>query len=110
MSALMLDYKPVGDNGTVQLTARLGDDLLAAEKVDLLRPKARDAFAAKLCEHHGSIDRAALDAELLQLAWQLAAKPTPAPSADWPRPTRRKPPAEPPSLGTRRCPPSSWSR
>lgn len=84
MTALTIDYKPIGNNGTAQLTARLGDALLAVEKVDLLKPKARDAFAAKLCEHHRAIDRTALDGELLRLAGETAAKPTPAPSADLP--------------------------
>ncbi len=82
MNALTIDYKPVGNNGTAQLTAWVGDALLAVEKVDLLRPKQRDAFAAKLCEHNGSIDRAALDAKLLRLAGDMAAMPTAVPVGD----------------------------
>jgi len=68
MTPVYIDCERVGSNGTVRLSAKRGDELLAVEKLDLARSKQRDAFAARICEHRPDIDRAQLDAELLRLA------------------------------------------
>lgn len=68
---LALEYQPVGNNGTVKITAKLGDHLLAAEKLDVLKLKDRKAFTERLCEDRHGIDRAAVDTELLQIAEQV---------------------------------------
>jgi hypothetical protein len=57
------------------VVVRLGNDTLAAEKVDLLKPKAVDDFLDRLCDGRQGIDRQAVKAELLRLAADLAAKP-----------------------------------
>lgn len=76
MNALTINYKPVGYNGTVQVTATLGSDIIAHDTVDLAKEGKRDGFAARLCERYDAIDRAALDRELLRIATELA-KPAP---------------------------------
>jgi len=78
MKLLHIEYARTGSNGTALITAKLGDDKLACEKVDVLRIKQRDAFASRLCEHHGAIDRAILDKELLRIAEEIS-KPAPMP-------------------------------
>lgn len=83
MTPLELTYDPVGDNGTVKLTAKLGAELLACEKIDLLRVKHRESFASRLCDGRG-LERSAVDAELTRLAATLANKPTSTPMQDVP--------------------------
>lgn len=61
-----------GSSGT--LTARIGDDVLAADRLDILKPKHRDEFVARVCKDRPGIDGAALSAELLKLAGDAAAK------------------------------------
>lgn len=67
-SELQLEYIPAGSNGTVLLTAKLGDDVVAHDKVDLSKSKARTAFVADLCRDRKGIDAAAVERQLLQLA------------------------------------------
>jgi len=80
---IVLDWRPLGDNGTATLTARMGDEVLAVEKLDLLKPAKRDDFATRLVKDRPGIDRDAIDGELLRIAGALAAKPAAA-SADTP--------------------------
>lgn len=81
---LTLDYESVGNNGTITLTARIGGELLACEKVDILNREKRDAFAARLRKARGDIDGAELDSELLKIADAVGTKSTPAATADLP--------------------------
>jgi len=72
---LTIEYAP-GPNGSAAgtVTARLAGDVLAVEKIDLRKSKARAGFAAALCEGRAGIDRPAVEAELLRLAADLAAR------------------------------------
>lgn len=58
--------------GAGTLTIKLGDDVLAAERIDVLKPKQRDELVARVCAGRPGIDRAALAAELLKLAGNAA--------------------------------------
>jgi hypothetical protein len=71
---LTLDYVPIGKNGTVTLTARLGDDVIAHEKVDLAKPAARAAFCANLCEGRKGTDPQAIENDLMKIAAAEATK------------------------------------
>jgi len=74
---LRIESTRVGSNGTYQIVARLGDDVLAVEKIDTMKPKARDGFAERLCKDRPGLDRAAIDRELLALAAAAAKAPEP---------------------------------
>ena len=83
-SGLTLELAPVGKNGTAMITARIGAEVLAVEKMDLSRSKARETFAAKLCDGRPGIDPAAIEAELLKQAAQLAEAKTLGPESAGP--------------------------
>lgn len=72
---LTIDYSP-GRNGSAAgtVTARLAGDVLAVEKIDLGRSKARAGFAAAVADGRPGIDAAAVEAELLKLAAALTAE------------------------------------
>jgi hypothetical protein len=78
---LTIDCNPVGRNGTAAVVVKLGSDILAAEKVDLLKPKAVDDFLDRLCDGKPGIDRQVVKTKLMQMAVDLAAKPE-APAVD----------------------------
>lgn len=71
-SEMTIDYTPSGRNGIVTLTVRLGDDILAVEKIDLSKEKSRAAFAKSLANGRPGIDAAAVEGELLRSAAELA--------------------------------------
>ena len=79
---LSIECCPTGAERTATLTARLGEEVLAVESVNLAKRNLRDAFAETVCDGRPGIDRKALDAELLRLAADLTNKPEgePAPS------------------------------
>jgi len=85
-SSLTLEYSPSNHNGTVTLTAKLGGEVLAVESLNLAKPKQRSAFAQTVCNGRPGIDAAAVEAELLRLAAEVASKPegTPADLATLP--------------------------
>lgn len=70
-----LDWARVGANGSVTLTVKLGAEVLAAERLDVLNPTKRDDFAARLTSKCPSIDRDAVAAKLLEIAADVVAKP-----------------------------------
>ncbi|MEN6452084.1 MAG: hypothetical protein ABFC96_16460 [Thermoguttaceae bacterium] len=74
---LTIEAAPSGRNGTATLTARLTGEVVALEKLDLGKPKARAGFLDTVCRGREGIDRAAVESELLRLAADLAAKPEP---------------------------------
>ncbi len=78
---LTIDCAPSGRNGSACLTARLAGDVLAVEKIDLAKPKSRLDFSRRLCEGRPGLDRPTIEAELLRLAADLAARRE-APPAD----------------------------
>lgn len=73
-SVLVFDYEPVGGNGRVSLTARLDDDVLALDKLDVLSASARERFARGLCKDRPGIDRAEVDVQLLGIAREVQAR------------------------------------
>ena len=75
VEALAIDYTPSNRNGSVTLTARLGNEPILVESVNLAREKNRAAFAAKVCDGRPGIDKQAVEAELLRIAAELASKP-----------------------------------
>lgn len=74
---LEIDFQPNGRPGVGTLTARMGADVLAAEKVDLLRPKQRSDFASRLAAMRPGLQVSAIEAELLRLAGEIASTPEP---------------------------------
>jgi hypothetical protein len=76
---LYITYERTGNNGTVLLTAKQGETVLGCEKLDMLRPRQRRDFVDRLCAERPDIDPAAVEAELVELAAELTAKPTPTP-------------------------------
>jgi hypothetical protein len=74
-AGLLIDYVPSGRNGSATLTVKLAGEVVAVEKLDLTKPKQRAAFVARLCDGREGIDAATVEAELLKLAADLAAKP-----------------------------------
>jgi len=70
-SGLIIDVVPASRTQTI-LTVRLGGDVLVVDKLDLAKPKSRDAFAATLCEGRPGVDRAEVDRKLLELAAERA--------------------------------------
>ena len=70
---LTLDIQPT-KNGSADIVARLGGDVLLAERVNLTKSKQRDAFAARLCDNRPGLDAAAIDALLVQEAARLFAE------------------------------------
>ena len=80
-----LTYQANGKGTTATITAALGGAVLACERLDLARGKHREAFTRRLCEGRPGLDPAAIEAELLRLAAELAARhdqPEPAPEAE----------------------------
>jgi hypothetical protein len=71
---LSLEYAKLNDNGSVRLTAKLGDDTLAVEKIDILKSKQRDIFVDKLVTLCPRIDRAAVNQECLRIAADISTK------------------------------------
>jgi len=72
---LVIDYSPSGRNGTATITAKLGADVLAVERLHLTDPRARERFARGICDGRPGIEAEALEAELLRLAAELANRP-----------------------------------
>jgi len=71
----MIEATPTGRNGTAILTAKLGGEVIAVEKLDLGKPKARVGFIDAVCNGRDGIDRQVVESNLLQLAADLATKP-----------------------------------
>lgn len=73
--ALTLECSPSGRNGTVTITATIGGQVLAVEKLDVTKSKARCTFAKTICSNRPELNFQAVEAELLKIAAELAAKP-----------------------------------
>jgi len=71
-SQISTKYKVVGRSGTVILTVRQGDNVLANEKFDITRPKAREAFAHDFCERYSAIDQEMLLQQLTEISAEVA--------------------------------------
>ena len=71
---LTIVFVPRGRNGRGTLTVRLGSELVLVDELNLARDKERSAFAAKVCGGRPGIDREAVEAELLKLAAEVAAR------------------------------------
>jgi len=67
---LTIAYDRVGSN-YINVTVKLGGNVLAAEKLDVLRPKQRDDFLKRLTKGWPGIDGAAVGAKLLHIAGEL---------------------------------------
>jgi hypothetical protein len=84
-NGLTIDAAPSGRNGSATLTAKLAGEVVAVEKLDLTKPKQRADFIGRLCNGREGINKADVEAELLRLAANQAAKPeAPAKSAGKP--------------------------
>jgi hypothetical protein len=71
-NGLSIGWEPVGNVGKAALTVCLAEQVLVAERVDLLDPEKRADFAKRVCADHGGIDPKDLDQKLLQAAGELA--------------------------------------
>ena len=54
------------------MTAKLGDETLAVERVDITHSKRRDEFVKQLTKDRPGIDAKAVEGELLKLAGEAA--------------------------------------
>jgi len=54
--ALVIDFSRTGTAANTTITARIGDDVLAVDKIDLSKAKARTEFAASICKDHPGIE------------------------------------------------------
>ena len=69
-SEITLDWKP-GRNGSGTLAAKLANDVLHVDKLDILRASSRKRFGDELLKRAPALERAEIDAALLKLAEQL---------------------------------------
>jgi len=65
---LILEYDRIGDKGKVNLTVRLGGEVLAIDNLNVLSSTARERFAKRLCKDRAGIDRSDVDEKLLSIA------------------------------------------
>jgi energy-coupling factor transporter ATP-binding protein EcfA2 len=65
---LRLEYRRLGRDGTVVLTAWLGGETLAVEELCIAKSRHRLGFVDALCERCPGLDRQVLEADLLRLA------------------------------------------
>ncbi len=88
----IIDYKPIGTNGRVLLTATFADGTTHTDKVDLTSAPARGRLIESLCKERPELDRAKVGVELNTIAAALAARPDPADddAEDAPAPTREE--------------------
>lgn len=68
---LTLEVKAEGRKGVVMVTARLGGAVIAAERLDALKPKARADFVERLTKDRPGIEPSRIEAELLQIAGEV---------------------------------------
>jgi hypothetical protein len=71
---LSLDWRPMGRNGKVALTARLPDGSSYTDKADLTDPDGRKELLGRLCKGRKGIDKKAVAAELERIASDLVGK------------------------------------
>ena len=69
---LNLEWNPKGRNGLGTVTARIGDEVLAVDNIDVTKSRARKGFVDAVCEGRDGLDRAAMEKELLGLASDVA--------------------------------------
>jgi len=67
-TTLIFTYDRVGNNGKINLTAKLGDEVLAMDDLNIKSANARERFAKQLCKDRPGIDRTDVDRELLSIA------------------------------------------
>jgi hypothetical protein len=65
---LTIDCVPNGRSGTATLTARLGDEVLAVESLNLTKRKERARFVDTVCDGRPGISRKVVEDLVLQLA------------------------------------------
>lgn len=70
-NTLQFEHIPVGNNGKVSLTVKLGNNTLALDKLDILSASVRDKFAKKLCKDWPGIERELVDEQLLNIAGEV---------------------------------------
>lgn len=68
MPELRINYKPVGMNGTVAVTADLDGTVLAADQIEIGLAADRERFCRDLCDRRPGINRAAVSERLLAIA------------------------------------------
>lgn len=71
---LTIQYQPYDGNGTLTLTASLGDEPIAVDNVAILEAAARDRFESLVCDDRPAIPRDGVRAELLAIAQEHRAK------------------------------------
>ena len=80
-TGLTIDPGPSGRNGKWTWTARLNGEPIHVDELNPRKDKERAGFLDKVCEGRPGIDRKAVEAVLLKLAADLAAKADEAPEA-----------------------------
>jgi hypothetical protein len=74
-NGLIMECRPAGKNGSATVTAKLGDEVLTVETLNLTKPKAFNDFLDRLCDGRDGIDKDVMKAKLLQLTADMVAKP-----------------------------------
>jgi len=65
---LTIECQRTERNGTVVLTAKLGDEVVSVDKLDLAKQAARDKFVKNVCKDHAEVSQEDLSKRLLDLA------------------------------------------
>ena len=71
---LTFSYEPVGGNGRINLTARMGEKVLEMDKLDVTSANARDRYAQRLCKDRPGIDRTEVESQLLEIAREVQSR------------------------------------
>ncbi len=74
-NGLLIDFVRSGRNGCGTLMAKIADEVIHVENLNISKSKARLDFVAKVCKGRDGIDRQVVESKLLQLAADLAIKP-----------------------------------
>ena len=74
-NGLLFDFAPSGRNGCGTLTAKIANEVIHVENMNIGKSKARQEYVAKVCDGRPGIDAATVESKLLQLAANIATKP-----------------------------------
>jgi len=69
---LTFDWTPTSNTGRITLTAKLGDEVLGVDTLNVLNADARAKYAKRLTVDHAGIDQQQVDDELLAIAAEMA--------------------------------------
>lgn len=74
MPGLVFEFSANGKASGTTVTARLGDDVLAVDKFDVLKSKSRAEFINDVCKGRAGLDRSAIEILLVRQAAEFASR------------------------------------